>query len=195
MCPVRRRFVSPLTQGVKLTYEALMQFPDDGMRHEVVDGAHHVTPAPSLKHQAVAGAVYFFVKGHVVRTGSGRVYVAPTDVVFSDVDVVRPDVLYVCEEHLAIRADTFIRGAPDLVVEVGSASTRRRDLRDKLHLYERRGVQEYWFVDPELETVAVYRHEDGRFVRTHELSLDNGDTLSSPLLPGLDIPLAEIFRD
>ena len=86
-------------------------------------------------------------------------------------------------------------GAPDLVVEVGSPSTRRRDETIKLRLYERAGVSEYWFVDPERDAIRVYRLADGRYGPARELTSDQGDVLTTPLLPGLELPLAAVFED
>lgn len=88
-----------------------------------------------------------------------------------------------------------VHGAPDLVVEIGSPSTRRRDETTKRRLYERFGVVEYWVVDPELDEIKVYRQVDGRYARAAELSLERGDVLTSPVFPGLDLALADVFDD
>jgi Uma2 family endonuclease len=87
-----------------------------------------------------------------------------------------------------------LRGAPDLVVEVLSPSTRRRDLSSKLRLYERSGVAEYWVIDPEEDTVEVYRLDEGGYRLEARLSSDEGHTLSSPLFPGWAIALEELFH-
>ncbi len=79
------------------------------------------------------------------------------------------------------------------MVEVLSESTRRTDEIRKRKLFERNDVLEYWIVDPELDTVKVFRKRDGRFERAAELSQEAGDTLSTPLLPGLELPLTRIF--
>ncbi len=89
----------------------------------------------------------------------------------------------------------WITGAPDLVVEIGSPSTRARDETIKRRLYERAGVLEYWFLDPEAEVIRVYRRVDERFARAIELSRQAGDVLTTPLLPGLEMPLTRIFRE
>ena len=89
----------------------------------------------------------------------------------------------------------WVRGAPSLVVEIGSPSTRKRDATIKRRLYERVGVDEYWIIDPELDTIDVYRHSEGRYLRTAQLSLEAGDVLTTPLLPGLALPLSTIFED
>jgi len=85
------------------------------------------------------------------------------------------------------------KGAPDLVVEVLSEGTRRYDLVRKRALYERAGVQEYWVVDPGIDEVRVFRAEAGRYAPAAVLAAETGDALSSPLLPGLTLPLAELF--
>ena len=85
------------------------------------------------------------------------------------------------------------QGASDLVVEVLSESTRRTDAVRKRKLYERVDILEYWIVDPEVETVKVYRKAGDRFDRPIELSSEAGDTLTTPLLPGFAVPLAKLF--
>jgi Uma2 family endonuclease len=80
------------------------------------------------------------------------------------------------------------------VVEVGSPGTRRRDETIKRHLYERAGVSEYWIVDPDLDVVRIHRRTDQGFTRPVELSAEAGDVVTTPLLPGLELPLANLFR-
>ena len=112
--------------GVKLTYDDFLLFPDDGKRHELIDGEHYVTPSPNLKHQAIVRNLVTTI-GSFLRTHPvGKVYVAPLDVVFSHFDVVEPDLLYVSEARRDVLTAQNVQGAPDLVVEVGSPSTRRR---------------------------------------------------------------------
>jgi len=87
------------------------------------------------------------------------------------------------------------KGAPDLVVEIGSKGTRKRDETIKRRLYERFGVSEYWVIDPEIDAIKVYRRAGDRHERAAELSLETSDVLTTPLLPGLDLPLAKIFEN
>jgi Uma2 family endonuclease len=123
----------------------------------------------------------------------GEVFVAPLDVVFSDLDVVEPDLLYVSRQRAGIVTDQHVRGAPDLVVEILSPGTRKTDEMTKRKLYERFGVSEYWVVDPELDAIKIYRRVDDAFVRAAELSMEHADALTTPLLPQFSVPLAEVF--
>ena len=81
--------------GVKLTYEDYVLFPEDGKRHELIDGEHYVTPAPIRKHQAVVGNLHGLIWSYRQQRPIGRVFTAPFDVIFSEFDVVEPDLLYI----------------------------------------------------------------------------------------------------
>jgi Uma2 family endonuclease len=188
--------MKPPYPGVKLTYDDYVHFPEDGQRHELIDGEHYVTPAPIRKHQAIVvnlcGLIWSYLQAHP----SGRVFAAPFDVIFSNFDVVQPDLLYLTRERLSeIETSPWIKGAPNLVVEIGSPSTRKRDETIKRRLYERYGVEEYWVVDPELDVIHVYRRVGERYERSSELSLEHGDVLTTSLLPELELPLSKMFED
>jgi Uma2 family endonuclease len=117
----------------------------------------------------------------------GEVFAAPFDVVLSEHDVVEPDILFVSTARGDIVTPLNVQGAPDLVVEILS-SNRRYDKRVKYEMYERARVAAYWIVDPDDEFVEVYRHDGRHFVRTNV-----GDTLTSPLLPGFDMNVRDLF--
>jgi len=187
--------MKPANPGVKLTYDDFVLFPDDGRRHELIDGEHYVTPSPVSRHQLIVGNIAFHVRAFLESHPVGTVIPGPLDVILSAHDVVEPDLLYVSRERRDAVLKDWARGAPDLVVEVGSPSTRRRDATLKRDLYERFGVQEYWIVDPEAEVVRVHRLVNGRYDPPVELAHDAGDTLTTPLIPGLALPLAAIFSE
>ncbi len=182
--------------GVKLTYDDFLLFPDDGKRHELIDGEHYVTPSPTFGHQGVIGNLYFLIRSYLESHNIGQVFVAPLDTILSKFDVVEPDLLFIARARAAeLLSSQWVTGAPDLVVEIGSPSTRARDETIKRRLYERAGVSEYWFVDPQIDVVRVYRREDDRFSRPRELARESGDILTTPLLPGLELALADIFKE
>lgn len=182
--------------GVKLTYADFVHFPDDGRRHELIDGDHYVTPAPNATHQIILGNLHLLIGNWLEAYPIGRVFLSPFDVVASNFDVVEPDLLYLSHARAnAVLTPKHIRGVPELVVEIASKSTRRRDETIKRQLYERSGVTEYWGIDPELASIRVYRRNEQGFERPIELSNERGDTLDTPLLPELRLSLARIFRD
>ena len=186
------RVTSP---GVKLTYDDFLLFPDDGKRHELIDGEHYVTPSPNRKHQKVSANLHLMIGTWLEDYPIGQIYYAPFDVIFSRFDVVEPDLLYMSNERAAqVLTDANVQGAPELVIEIGSKGTRKRDQTIKRRLYERSGVSEYWVVDPEIDVVRVYRRGAEGFERPDELRAEAGDTLTTPLLPGLSLPLSRIFR-
>ena len=179
----------PKTSG--LTYEDLRSFPDDNLRREIIDGELFVTPSPVPRHQAVvvelASALLLYQKQH-----GGQVYPAPMDVFFSDTNVLEPDVLFLRAERLPGTDAQKVVAVPDLVVEVSSPSTRRRDLSLKKDLYERFGVAEYWFVDIEAERVEAYRLREGRYGPPEILRA--GAVLTSPVLPDFAFDLSTILE-
>lgn len=177
----------------RLTYDDFVRFPDDGRRHEIIDGVHYVTPSPLVRHQALVGRLYFAIESHLrAHPGMGQVFLSPLDVVLSHYDVVEPDLLFVGADRDEVLTTKNLQGAPSLVIEVLSKHTRSRDRRLKRDLYERTGVREYWLVDPEASAVTIYREEHaGRFGPAE--TLDRSRALETGLLPGFALSLAELF--
>jgi Uma2 family endonuclease len=175
---------------IKFTYRDYVQLPDD-KRYELVEGELYLVPAPNLKHQSISRelgvAVYHYVKQHDL----GQIFHAPCDVVFSEINVVQPDLLFVSKERLEILTDANVQGAPDLVVEILSPATGHRDLGIKRNLYAKYGVREYWVIDPDGKTVEVLAWT-GTGYRT-EAIVPRAGTLNSPLFPDLNLNTAEIF--
>ena len=178
----------------KLTYEDYVHFPDDGRRHEILDGEHYVTAAPYPRHQAILGELYYWIRSFLGQNRLGRVFFAPVDVLLSRHDIVQPDLLFISNERLTVLKEKNVQGAPDLVSEVLSPSTRRIDEGLKLNRYELLDVREYWTVDPSRNVVRVYRRAGDRLRKEAELTAAAGDRLTTALLPGLEIPLAELFQ-
>ena len=188
--------MTPDGSHVKLTYDDFVLFPDDGLRHELIDGEHYVTAAPNLKHQRIIGNLHYLIRGWLERNRLGEVFLSPFDVVFTRHDVVEPDLLYLSHGRAKeVLTAANVQGAPDLVIEIGSPSTRKRDETIKRRLYGRGGVSEYWIVDPELDVVRVYRREGEGFARAAELSAEAGDVLTTPLFDRLELRLVDVFQE
>ena len=184
----------PSASPTKFTYEDLLLFPDDGKRHELIDGEHDVTPWPNARHQLIVGNLHFALRDHLRARLLGVVMLAPFDIVLSDFDVVEPDLIYFTRQRYEEVVGTKnAEGPPNLAVEVLSPGTRRKDEIIKRKLYERMGIEEYWVVDPDIDTVKVYRLKGDVYERVAELTLERQDSLTSPLFPGLVLPLADVF--
>jgi Uma2 family endonuclease len=178
-----------------LTYEDYLHFPEDGQRHEILGGEHFVTAAPFLRHQKLSALLTYYFVAALRSNRVGEIFAAPTDVLLSPHDIVQPDLVYVSSQRVSVAEDKNLQGAPDLVIEILSASTRRLDEGLKLRAYERFGVREYWIFDPEAKTAQVWERTGEVLHRKAQFSAAAGDILMTPLLPGLEIPLAEVFGE
>ncbi len=153
-----------------------------------------MSPAPITNHQRVSGNLYFLVRSHLEHHPTGQVFYAPFDIIFTPFDVVEPDLVYMSNERAAtILTSKNVQGSPELLIEIGSPGTRRRDATIKRRLYEREGVSEYWIVDPDADLIRFYRRGKNAFEPPIELSREAGDVLTTPLLPGLNLRLAAVF--
>lgn len=142
--------------GSRLTYEDYLAFPEDGRSHEIIAGVHYVSAAPNIDHQRISRHIQFQLYSQIELPGHGEVFDAPTAVHLSDHDIVEPDLLVVLSARDSYLTERTVAGPPNLVVEVLSPSTRRKDRELKLSLYERTGVDEYWIVDPAARNVVKH---------------------------------------
>ncbi len=181
----------PPAGRIVLTYEDYCALPDDGKRYEIIEGELCVTPSPSRKHQEFAGNLLVVLKPFVAARRLGVVYIAPFDVILEETSIVVPDLLFVAQDRVGIVTDRGVRGAPDLIVEILSPGTARRDRVEKAKLYARHGVGHYWLADPEARILEVYELTEGQYRRTANLADD--DSFSPSLFPGLTIALSSLW--
>lgn len=182
----------------KYTYQEYLGWSDDE-RWELIDGMPYaMSPAPSRKHQEVVGELFAEFRNYL-RDKSCRVYIAPFDVrlgVENEADnqainVVQPDITVVCDKNKL--DDKGCKGAPDLIVEILSPSTGKRDRWLKYKLYERAGVQEYWIVEPQNETVEVYRLHSEQYVLCGVYGKE--DQVEVGIFEEMTIDLELVFRE
>jgi len=174
----------------KLTYADLLEMPDDGKRYELLDGELIVSPSPIPRHQRVSAQLARLLM-RAEDAGFGQLYYAPIDIVLDDRSVVVPDLIFVTTERLSIVTSTNVQGPPDLVVEILSPSTQKRDLGAKLQMYAHFGVPHYWVPGPEAEVVRRFELRDQTYIELPVLKGD--DILSSPLFPGIEIAVSRLF--
>ncbi len=160
----------------------------DEPRCELLYGRLLVTPAPVVRHQLVAGRILRLLQDLADRSG-GLAVVSPVDVKLEDHSVVQPDVVYVSPARCGIVRHR-IEGAPDLVVEVLSPGTARRDLGEKLRLYAESGVAEYWIIDPEARTFELLVNAAGSF----RVCVPEGAVYRSAAVEGLELDLEAFWR-
>ncbi|HSR36639.1 MAG TPA: Uma2 family endonuclease [Desulfurivibrionaceae bacterium] len=173
----------------RFTYAEYASWKDD-QRWELIDGVpYNMTPAPRTQHQNLLGNLFREVSSYL-KGKQCRSFIAPTDVVFDDFNVVQPDLLVVCDRSKITEAN--IQGAPDLIVEILSPATSRKDRREKKALYERSGVQEYILVDPANEVVERYALADGKYGAEEVFGWD--ESMALLLFPDLLLNWWEIFE-
>ncbi len=174
-----------------LTVEDYRATPE-GTRYQLVAGDLIMAPAPNLYHQDIAGRFYNLVSNFLSRKPVGRVFTAPCDVYLSEHDVVQPDVLFVATANFGILAEDGVHGAPDLVIEVLSPATALLDKKSKRRIYARAGVKELWLVDPLL--LQIQRYDFARDPAKPVQLIEENETLATPLLPGLTVVAADVFK-
>jgi Uma2 family endonuclease len=177
------------TSRRRKTVQDLLALGDE-VRAELIDGEIYVAATPFREHQLAVGAIHARLLAWV-RARGGLVLIAPMDVHLPSGDVVEPDVIYVREDRKAIVPD-WVRGAPDLAVEVVSTSHPERDRIVKRALYARNGIPEYWIVELDEQAIQVLRLADGGYEPL--AYFERPAVLTTPTLPGFALPLDEVFE-
>ena len=176
----------------RLTVRDYLAIPeDDENRYELIDGELYMAPGASWEHQESIINLGSTLRDFVRANRFGRVVASPVDVYLSNEDVFQPDIVFVSVERLDIIHRSGVHGAPDLVVEMLSPSTERRDLTIKRERYEMFGVREYWLADTIGKTITVLRARDGVFELVGVFG--EGMTVETPLIPGLVVDVSEVF--
>jgi Uma2 family endonuclease len=171
--------------------EDIWDTPDDGNRYEVIDGELYVSPPPVREHQHASGELQYRIRHYLEDHPIGLLYAAPFGVILTGVNGVQPDLVYVSNERRAVLTHQGISGAPDLVVEILSPSTRTRDRGIKLRAYAAAEVPHYWIADPRARTVEErVLGKDGYGPPT---IYRVGETFQPTLFPGLTIEVARIW--
>ena len=183
--------VSTEGPGPPITYHDYVLLPQDRNRYEVLDGELYMTPSPTYLHQWVVMALAAALHDHASQHGLGAVLTAPIDVVLSETTIVQPDILFIGAARVPAATAKNITTVPELIVEVVFPSSAEQDRVDKMRAYARHGVPHYWIADPDAKVLEMYALSGGDYALAAEF---RGDvTGSSPLFPGLAIPLARLW--
>jgi Uma2 family endonuclease len=184
--------VSNVARPLPYTYRELVLMPEDGKRHELIDGDLFVTPAPATYHQTVSRRLQHELMTQLEDNGLASIFDAPVDVLFDETNVVEPDLVIVSVEHAGIITERAIEGVPDIVVEILSPSTKERDRHWKFRLYQRFLVPEYWIVDPDLGSLEAHMLVEGGYGLRARYNYQS--TLDCPLFPTLSVDLKRVFQ-
>jgi len=180
----------------KFTYKDYLTWPDEE-RWELIDGvAYDMSPAPLRRHQGVVLEIASQFHNYL-KDKPCHVYIAPFDVRLSDVDevdeeietVVQPDIVVICDKNKL--DDRGAKGAPDVIIEILSPSTAKKDFITKRYLYEKHKVQQYWIVDPQTEEVAIFKLENDKYGKPQEYKKE--DKIKVDRFENLEIDLGAIF--
>ena len=176
-------------QSKRWTYEEYYRLDDD-KRYEIINGELLMSPAPDTWHQTWLSQLHVLLTLFVKGKRLGRVFIAPVDVVLDQENTVQPDLIFVAAANVDIVQRRALFGVPDLLVEMVSPSSVRRDRYDKRELYARFGVKEYWIGDPANRAFEILTLAAGRY-ELHSSAEERGK-VSSLLLPGFEFDLSEL---
>lgn len=161
----------------------------EGELVELIRGRLIMSPSPSSLHQIVVLRLAHVLE-RAEESAEGLMLISPMDVIFSDDTILQPDLLYISKDRRNIVGNR-VNGAPDLVIEILSPDSGRRDKTEKLDLYAKYGVAEYWIVDPAAQMIEFLMLDQGRYVMLQPAD----DRYQSPRLPEVEIDLAVFWRD
>ena len=188
--------MAPTTEKIAWTIRDIPFLPqNESVNYEIISGELFVTRSPHRLHQRICGRLFRYLDVWSENSGLGETIIAP-GVIFSDLDSVIPDVVWLSKEKLANIEDDagHLLGAPELVIEVLSPGKNNeiRDKEAKLKLYSLYGVREYWICDRFTKQVSIYRRENTRLVLVTTL-LEN-EVIESPLLPDFSCLVEKLYK-
>lgn len=180
------------------TYDDYACLPENGapelqthVSYQLIEGELIVSPAPGFWHQDISMELAMRLRLHAQENDLGIVVCAPVDVVLSPTDTPQPDIVFIAKERRSIITEANVQGAPDLIVEIVSPTSDRRDRQTKFALYARFGVAHYWIVDPRLRLLDEYSCSGNTYETAREWRSD--EVFTPHLFPGLEVPLNEVF--
>lgn len=164
---------------------------EEGFYYELIEGSIVKKSAPSPAHQNASVNLTVALSTFIRQHQLGKLFNAPLDVFLDEFNAVEPDIIFINKDRLSIITDNGIEGVPDMVVEILSPSTAKNDRGDKMKVYRRTGVREYWIVDPRSLTLEVYVLREGEF-ELDSFAAESG-TVESQVLFGFTIDATDVF--
>lgn len=182
---------NPLIREQSVTYDDYASMPDDGNRYEIDDGVLELmSPVPTPRHQVIAVEMAYLIKNSC--DSDYIVILSPIDLILSPKEVRQPDLVMVHRSSASIITRRGIEGVPDLIVEILSPHSFRRDKQRKLKVYAKYLIPEYWIVDPANEVLERYLNKNGKY-ELQELFM-NDEPVRSDRLPCVTLTVAQLMK-
>jgi Uma2 family endonuclease len=178
----------------KITVNEFLEMDfEEGFIYELINGEIMKRTSPNLDHQDASANLHFALMSHVRTNKLGYVFAAPMDVYLTELDLVVPDLIFISNENKEIMQEKrCVEGVPDLIIEILSKGTKGVDRKDKMTLYCKNGVKEYWIIDPKSEYVEIYVWEKG--VYNLVVVAEDNDEFQSTVLEGFKMNVKDIFN-
>lgn len=186
--------IAKLRTGTRMSLDEFLALGETDGKWELDDGVLHIMPSGTTDHQFLLGEFHWQLKNYLHRsdTPPAQIFLEMTTIISRELHrAPEPDIVIILNESRGIVGPVRVEGTPDIIIEILSTD-RGRDLGYKRRIYAEAGVREYWPIDPRNDTVTRLELRDGEYVEREVLG--PGDALTTPLLPGLSIPLADVFR-
>lgn len=193
---VREKALDYQYGGKKVSYEEFLEINEKStLRMELINGEIHLLSSPNIGHQEILGRLYLIFNEYF-NGKKCRVFLAPFDVHLrkkgmKTPDVVQPDVVVICDLEDNVTEKGRYMGTPDLVIEILSDSTRKKDMLDKLNSYMLSTVKEYWIVDSKQESIIIYSFENNEIARIKVF--ERGGVAQSRIFAGLTVNVDELY--
>jgi Uma2 family endonuclease len=182
-----------IPQPKLLTYLDYVKLtPPDNGNFELLNGQIYFIASPKPSHQRISLRLSYFLAACVIPNNLGEIFTAPMDVVFTEYDTFQPDLLFITKERLNIIGENKIEGSPDLVVEILSPSNDANEMSYKRHIYESKGVKEYWLINVEKQMLTLYKQIDNEL--RWQKDIQKNEVLKSEIIQGFELKLSNIFE-
>ena len=178
----------PRYQGMRVTREIYLDLEDDGYKYDMIDGVLQMSPSANFYHNRLISKLLMLIENHLAEKQINAMPAPETDLLLPDgEDTLRPDICIILKKNYEI-IQTHIHGVPDVIVEVLSDTTRKRDLGEKADRYLQNGVSEYWIADPDEKRLAIWINKNKTGWEKKE-----GESIASSVLEGFTIQAKDIF--
>ncbi|MDZ7261265.1 MAG: Uma2 family endonuclease [candidate division KSB1 bacterium] len=176
----------------RVTFEEFCQIINEHQKADLIEGVIVLQSPASLMHEELAIFLESILATFVYHQRLGRVFGSRAAVKFTPYNAPEPDLCYVSSARVHILREQYIAGAPDMICEIISPGTRKIDRNDKMKMYARYGVQEYWLIDPHKQTAEFFRNEQGKWV---PIGLDVTGVFRSEVIPGFWLRVDWLFAE